>query len=250
MWFRLVWAVVFATATTVAAADLRVLSAGAVESAVRKLAKHYERELGRDVDVTFATGPAISKSLATGTAVDVVIAPAGVIANAIKSSKVDVNTQAEVARVGVGVAVRRGLQSPRVDTVDALREALLRAEGVVYNEASTGKYLEKLFDRMAIVDQLKPKTTRYASAAQVLEHIIRGAKNEIGFGPITEIKDFQAQGITFAGPLPAEVQHYTTYVAAVMSEAHAPDAGRDFIRYLTSAKARQLFAATGVESSR
>lgn len=250
MRFRLALLLALTGVSSAAAADLIVLSAGAVESAVRRLAKHYEREFGRDVDVTFGTGPEITKRLAASAGADVLIAPAGVMAHAAKSGKVVVDTQVEVARVGVGVAVRRGVQAPRVDTADALREALLRADAVVYNEASTGQYLEKLFERMAILDQLKSKTTRYASAAEVLEHVIRGARNDIGFGPITEIKDFAARGITFVGPLPADVQHYTTYVAAVMSDAHAPDAGRDFVRYLTSAKARQLFAAAGVESSR
>jgi len=130
-----------------------------------------------------------------------------------------------------------------------LKEALLRADSVVYNQASTGQYLEKLFERMGVVEQLKAKTTRYPSAAQVMEHIIRGSGYEIGFGPITEIRDFEPKGLIFVAPLPADVQNYTTYVAAVMNDARAPDAGRDFVRYLTSAAARRTFAATGVESS-
>lgn len=230
-----------------AAADLTVLSAGAVESAVRKLAKHYEREFGRDVDVMFGTGPEITTRLSAGAGADVLIAPAAVMKKAAKSEQVVADTQAEVARVGVGVAIRRGGVPPNVATVDSLKESLLRTDSVVYNEASTGQYLEKLFERMGILEQLRPKTTRYVSAAQVLEHVLRGNRNEIGFGPITEIRDFSPKGLTFVGPLPADVQNYTTYIAAVMRDAHAPDAGRDFVRYLTSAAARRTFAATGVQ---
>ena len=238
-----------ASVAAVAAADLTVLSAGAVESAVRKLAKHYEREFSRDVEVVFGTGPEITSRLASGAAADVLIAPAGVMAKAAKSGKVITDTQVEIARVGVGVTVRRGAARPAVATTNALKEALLRADSVVYNQASTGQYLEKLFERMGVVDQLKAKTTRYASAAQVMEHVIRGSGYEIGFGPITEIRDFEPKGLIFVAPLPADAQNYTTYVAAVMSDARAPDAGRDFVRYLTSAAARRTFAATGVESS-
>ncbi len=236
--------------SAVAAADISVLSAGAVESAVRKLAKQYEREFSRDVAVQFGTGPEITKQLASGDVADVLIAPHAVMAKAVKSGRVVVDSQADVARVGVGVVVRRGTPAPNVATVDALKDALLRAESVVYNEASTGQYLEKLFERMGIAEHLRPKTTRYATAAQVLEHVIRrNARNEIGFGPLTEIRDFEPKGVSLVGPLPADVQNYTTYVAGVMSDARAPDAGRDFVRYLTSAAARRTFAATGVESS-
>ena len=249
MRFKLALLAVVAGVTATAAADLAVLSAGAVESAVRTLARHYEHEFGRDVDVTFGTGPEITKRLSGGDSADVLIAPAGVMKRAVKSGRVMADTQVEVARVGVGIAVRRGAPLPGVATVDALKDALLRADSVVYNEASTGQYLEKLFERMGIVEQLKPKTTRYVSAAEVLEHVIRGSRNEIGFGPITEIRDFEPKGLTFVAPLPADVQNYTTYIAAVMSDARAPDGGREFVRYLTSAKARRTFAATGVQSA-
>jgi molybdate transport system substrate-binding protein len=249
MAFKLALLIVTAAVTIADAADLSVISAGAVESAVRKLAKHYEREFSRDVEVMFGTGPEIASRLSAGTNADVLIAPVNVMAKAVKAGKVIADSQADVARVGVGVAVRRGSDVPAVDTVNALKDALLLAGSVVYNEASTGQYLEKLFERMGLMDQLKPKTTRYRSAAQVMEHVIRGKGNEIGFGPITEIKDYAPKGLTFAGPLPADVQNYTTYVAAVMSDARAPDAGRDFVRYLTSAAARRTFAATGVDTS-
>jgi molybdate transport system substrate-binding protein len=251
MGFKLGLLLTFAAgASAVAAADLVVLSAGAVESAILTLAAHYEREVGRDVDVTFGTGPELTKRLAGGGTADVLIAPSSVMAHAVKSGKIVTDTQAEVARVGVGIVVRKGVQPPNVATLDNLREALLRADSVVYNEASTGQYLEKLFERMGILDDLKPKTTRYASAQQVLEHVIRGSRNEIGFGPITEIRDFVPKGLTFVAPLPSEVQHFTTYLAAVMNDARAPDSARDFVRFLTSAKARRTFAATGVELSR
>jgi molybdate transport system substrate-binding protein len=248
--FKLALLLAFTGVSAVTAADLVVFSAGAVESAIRTLANHYEREVGRDVEVSFGTGPELTKRLAAGAAADVLVAPANVMAHAMKSGKVIAETQTEVARVGVGVVVRRGAPSPSVATLDALKDALRRADSVVYNEASTGQYLDKLFERIGILDDIKSKTTRYVSAAQVLEHVIRGSRNEIGFGPITEIRDYEPKGLTFVGPLPSEVQHFTAYLAAVMNDARAPDAARDFVRFLTSAKARRTFAATGVESSR
>jgi molybdate transport system substrate-binding protein len=100
---------------------------------------------------------------------------------------------------------------------------------------------------MGIVEQLRSKTTRYGNAAQVLEHVIAGTGREIGFGPVTEIKSFEPKGVVLVAPLPAEIQNYTTYVAAILRDARAGEAARDFIRYLTTPAARQAFAATGVQ---
>ena len=231
--------------TVAAAASLTVLSAGAVEEAVLRLARQYTREAGPEVAPQFGTGPEIEKRLSSGDAADVLIAPAAVIERAVKSGAVVAGTEMPVARVGAGVTVRRGAPAPDVSTVDALKAALLRADSVVYNQASTGQYLETLFARMGILDQLKSRTTRYGNAAQVFEHVIAGKGNEIGFGPITEIKSFEPKGIVLVAALPEDIQNYTTYVAAVTTRAAAPDAGRAFVRYLTSAAARQVFLATG-----
>jgi molybdate transport system substrate-binding protein len=226
---------------------LTVWSAGAVEEGVLRLTARYEREAGHDVNPQFGTGPELEKRLSSGATADVLIAPSAVVERAINAGRAVTGTEQTIGRVGVGVTVRRGVPRPKVTTVDQLKAALLDAESVVYNQASTGQYLESLFARMGIADQLKSKTTRYGNAAQVLEHVIAGKRREIGFGPITEIKSFEPKGIVLVGPLPADVQNYTTYVAAVLQNTAANEAARDFIRYLTTPAARQAFAATGVQ---
>ena len=234
-----------APAANSAAASVSVLSAGAVEEAVLRLARQYPRDAGREVTTHFGTAPEIEKRLSSGEAADVLIAPAAVIERAVKSGAVVAGTEMPVARVGAGVTVRRGAPAPDVSTVDALKAALLRADSVVYNQASTGQYLEALFARMGILDQLKSRTTRYGNAAQVFEHVIAGKGNEIGFGPITEIKSFEPKGIVLVAALPEDIQNYTTYVAAVTTRSVARDAALAFIRHLTTAPARQVFLATG-----
>ena len=226
---------------------LAVWSAGAVEEGVLRLTARYERDANQDVTTQFGTGPELEKRLSSSATADVLIAPAAVVERAVKAGRAVGGTETPLGRVGVGVTVRRGVQRPDVKTVDSLKAALLDAESVVYNQASTGQYLETLFARMGILDQLKNKTTRYTNAAQVLEHVVAGKRREIGFGPITEIKSLEPKGVVLVGPLPADVQNYTTYVAVVLNHAGAPGAAREFIRYLTTPAARQAFAATGVQ---
>ena len=242
---RLIVLALVATASAVATTpDITILSAGAVEEGIVRLAREYTRDGRREISTHFGTGPEIEKRLASGESVDVLIAPAAVVERAVKAGHVVADTQTPIARVGVGVAVRRGAPQPNVTTVETLKTALLRADSVVYNQASTGLYLEKLFADMGILDQLKPKTTRYGNAARVLEHVIAGRGAEIGFGPITEIKTYEPKGLVLVAPLPTAVQNYTTYVAVVTCGTRAP-AAKDFVRYLTSAEARNTLTATG-----
>jgi molybdate transport system substrate-binding protein len=225
---------------------IRVFSAGAVEEGVLRLAEQYRREKQQGVVTEFGTGPELQARLDNGDAADVLIAPQAVVERAAKAGRVVAGTATPVARVGVGVAVRRGAPKPDVGTVDALRAALLRADSIVYNQASTGQYLETLFAKMGILEALRPRTTRYGNAQRVLEHVIAGSGSEVGFGPITEIKTYEPKGLVLVAPLPDEVQNFTTYSAAVMTGGRA-DAARAFIGHLTTPAARAAFAATGAQ---
>lgn len=227
------------------AAEIKVISGGAIEPGLKAVAAAFEKQSGHRVDITFNTAPQIQKRVGDGERFDVVIAPPAVLDQLAKSGKVRGDGHVPAGRVGVGVTVRSGAAAPAIGTVDALKQALLRADSVVYNQASSGLYLEKLFDKMGIGAELKPKTTRYANGAQVLEHVIKGKGNEIGFGAMTEIKLFEPRGLRLVGPLPAEVQNYTSYSATATPGAAAP-AG-EFVRYLATPAAKTDFAANGVE---
>ena len=135
---------------------------------------------------------------------------------------------------------------PKLATVDEFKQSLLSAESIVYNQASTGIYLESLFERLGISAQLKAKTTRYADFTAVREHVGKGAGNEIGLGAITVIIESASKGLKFVGPLPAEIQNYTTYAATVTVESLARNAAVALLQYLSSPKAKTIFASVGI----
>jgi molybdate transport system substrate-binding protein len=239
---------VFCLAAGVAsAAEIKVLSGGAVEPGLEAFAHQVRREMGHELKIQFNTAPQIAKRLASGDVYDILISPPGVIEAAIKEGKVVADTRVLVGRVGAGIIVRTGASEPDIKTADALKQALLGADSVVYNTASTGIYLDKLFAKMGIAGQLKTKTTRHATGAAVLEHVIKGKGNEIGFGAITEIKLYEAKGLKFVGPLPAEIQNYTSYDAVMMTGATSVDAARAVLRYLATPAAKAAFVSGGVD---
>jgi molybdate transport system substrate-binding protein len=229
------------------AATIEVLSAGAVEPGLAPAAEAFRRETGHEAKIRFATAPAIRQRVGAGEAVDVVIAPPAVLDDLAKLRRVEGDARMPVGKVGVGAAVREGAPQPDIRNVEALKRALLGAETVVYNRASTGLYLEKLFERLGVAEAIAARSVRYPDGASVLEHVAKGTGREIGFGAITEIMLFRDKGLRLVGPLPAEAQNYTVYAAAPATGAANAEAARAFVRFLGGPAGRAIFAAHGVE---
>ena len=227
-----------------AAKEIKLLSAGAVKPGMIKVIEAFRRETGHDVKVAFATAPAITKRIITNDT-DVVIAPPAVLDEWVKAGKATRSGRVAIGRIGVGIMVRAGASLPKIATVDALKQSLLRTESLVYNQASTGIYLEALFEQLGIADQLKAKTTRYPDAAAVLDHVRKGHGDEIGLGATTVIIEGQSTGLKFVGPLPEEIQNYTRY-AAIVTEGSVADAARELMRYLATPAAKKIFTAAGI----
>ena len=150
-----------------------------------------------------------------------------------------------LGRIGVGVMVRAGAPLPKIATVEELRHSLLNAESIVFNQASTGIYIENLFKRLGIDAEVEAKITRYADFAAVRDHVANGQRIEIGFGATTVIIENAANGLRFVGPLPGEIQNYTTYTAALT--ANANEAARALLPYFATPAAKAIFAAAGIQ---
>jgi molybdate transport system substrate-binding protein len=228
------------------AAEIKVLSAGAIEPGLKAAADAFQKSAGHVVQITFNTAPEIRKRISEGESQDVVIAPPAAIEEFSTAGKVT-QERTEVGRVGMGVAVRPGAPVPDISSADALKKSVLEADSIVFNRASTGQYFEGLLKKMGIYEQVEKKTTRYPDGNAVMEHVLKGKGREIGFGPITEILLHRDHGLRLVGPLPGEAQNYTRYSAAVMSNAPSARAAEEFVRYLGTPAAKASFAAAGIE---
>ncbi len=228
-------------------AEIHVLSAGAIEPGLVDAVEAFREESGQDVRITWATTPVIRKRVGGGKTADVVIATRAAVDDFARDGNVLGEKSVYLGHVGIGVVVRRGAPVPDLSSVGALKYAVLDAESVVYNRASSGIYVERMLDEMGVLDRIQAKTSRYGNGPAMMGHLIKGKGREIGFGAIIEIQMFRDKGLMLAGPLPSALQHYTEYLAAPM--AAAPNAGgaEALIRYLASPAAKALFAARGIE---
>ena len=230
---------------TAVAGDLHVLSAGAIEPGLNAAAAAFEKQTGHAVNITFNTAPELKKRMATGSTFDVVIAPPTVLGEFAAAGKL-AETRANVGRVGVGVAVRKGAPRPDITSLATLKQSMLAADALVFNRASTGLYVEGLLKKMHIDEAVEGRTTRYVDGAAVMLHVIKGRGREIGLGAMTEILLYQGKGLELVGPLPAEVQNYTSYSAAPLASSQQQELAQTFVSFLAGSVAKPLFVAAGI----
>jgi len=228
----------------VSAAEITVLSGGAVEPGLNAAAAAFEKATGHAVKITYNTTPQIRKRVGGGDTFDVVIAPPAAAKEFAAAGKVE-EGGVNVGRVGLGVVIRPGAPVPDISNSETIRRTVLEAESIVFNRASSGLYFEGLLKKMGIYEQVEPKSARYATGAEVMEHVLKGKGKEVGFGPITEILQYKEKGLRLIGPLPAEIQNYTSYVAVPMSAGSNKEVAAAFVRFL-GGPGKPLFVAAGI----
>ena len=237
----------FLCATAVQAAEVKILTAGAMKAVVLELVPAFEKETGHKAVVDNDTAGGLAKRIEGGEAFDLAVITPGVIADLAKKGKVVGDTRVNVARVGVGVVVKEGAPLPDVSNVEAFKRALLAAKSVAYIDpasgGSSGIYLTSLFDKLGIAAEIKPKA-KLKQGGYVAELIASG-EAELGLHQISEI--LPVKGVKLVGPLPAEIQNYTTYAAAVGADAKQPDAARALIKLLAGPAAESVLKARGME---
>lgn len=226
---------------------IRILSAGAPKTGVRKCAEAFAAETGLTFEVEFATAPVLRERVESGSAdADLVIAPVAAMADFAEAGHVIAATASQIGSVTAGVAVRNGAPAPDLSTIDTLIEALLGADAVVYNEASSGQYIARMIEDLDLAHVVAPKTVRVPTGAAVMQHLANSSGFVIGFGQITEIRLHENLGIHLVGPLPKAVNKVTTYAAAVLTSAALADPARRLVNFMTSDSGREIFASTGV----
>ena len=239
--------VALSLARSAPAAEITVISGNAIKPGLTPAVSIFEKQTGHVVRITFATTPERRKRIAAGEVFDLVIVPPDVIEEFAKAGKIDAE-RVYVGRAGLGVAIRMGAPAPDVSSAEALRRAVLAADSVVFNRASTGLYFERLLKKMGVYEQIEGKTTRYGDGAEVMEHLRKGKGKgkEIGFGATTEILAYKDKGLRLVGPLPAEIQNYTSYEAVIMSAGTNKEAAAAFVRFLVG-PGKALFVTAGID---
>jgi len=225
------------------AGEIKVMTSGAFKEAYQALVPEFERASGRKVATIQAPSIDMMKRLKGGETVDLVIMAGNSIDELVREGKIVPGSRADLARSGIGVAVRAGASRPDIGSVDALKRALLAAQSVTYSSGPSGVYLAGLFDRLGIAEALKHKV-KQVKGGPVGPLLARG-EAEIGFQQVSEL--LPVAGIDYVGPLPPEVQQITVFSAGLHVAAQEPEGAKSLVKFLTAPEAAPAIRKSGME---
>jgi molybdate transport system substrate-binding protein len=233
-----------------AAAEIKVLTAGAFKQVLLALVPDFEKATGHKVTVENDTVGALSKRIEGGEAFDLAVLTPGAVNDLSSKGKFVAGSGQSLARVGIGVVVKEGAPKPDIGSVDAFKQALRAAKSVAYIDpaagGSSGIYVAGLLDKLGLAAEVKPKAKLIHGGA-VAEHIAKG-EAELGIHQISEI--LPVKGITLVGPLPADIQNYTVYAAGIGANAKESEAAKALLKALSGPAAADVLKSKGMEPAR
>ena len=236
-----------ALAASAQAAEIKVLSAGAVKNIVTELAETFRQETGHTVVLSSGTAGEIRQKVAAGDPADVVFVTDTVLEQLVVTGLLVADSRADIARTGIGVAVREGAPLPDISTPEAFKLTVLAAKSIVYTDpsrgATSGIHFAGVLQRLGIADAVKDKTVLWPGGFAA-EAIVKG-QADLCVHQISEI--LPVRGVTLVGPLPRDLQKITTYSAAVSTQAATPAPARAFIAFVTRPSFKAKFAAAGLD---
>jgi molybdate transport system substrate-binding protein len=231
------------TLTNVQAAELKVLAGGAMTGPLRELATQFKSASGHTVVYRFGTTPELIKLATTGGPFDLGVVPREVFKDAAAQAKFESGPTTDIARVGLGVAVRSGAPKPDISTPEGLKQTLLKAQSIATIPASAaGTQVLRVFETLGISEAMKAKTKAQTGPAQVVEAVARGDA-ELG---VFLVNVLTAPGLDIVGALPASLQQEVIFTAGVSAQTKEAEAAKQFINYLKTTGAAAVIRATGM----
>jgi molybdate transport system substrate-binding protein len=226
------------------AAEVRLIAVGGVKGALDRIIADYTKATGNEVKLTSSSPPMVAQRVASEP-FDVVVQSAPAMDDAAKAGVLKAPTRVAVARGGIGVAVRKGAAVPDISSPDAFKKALMAASSIVVTDPAmpnaSGILTQRILTDAGIMDAIKTKVK--VIGLDPGQQAISKGEAELGFFNISEVRDY----VTYAGPVPAPLQKYTSYEAAVTAKAAAPDAAAAFVKMLASAGEAGQWKAAGLE---
>jgi molybdate transport system substrate-binding protein len=223
--------------------EVRVWTTRALATVLAEVGPEFERTSGSRLRVVSDLPPGFARRAAAGESFDLLISGSATVDEWVRAGRVDAATRTDLARSGIGVAVRAGTPKPDLRTVETFRRALLGAKSIAYLRVGSGIYLDSLFERLDLAGPLAAKARR--PEGDSVATLVAQGQVELGLVVITQI--VTTPGVELAGPLPPEIQSYVTFAAALSSRADSPEVARQLIEFLRGPAAARVIVAQGMQ---
>jgi molybdate transport system substrate-binding protein len=224
---------------------MEILCTNGLKSVLTELAPALERESRGSVALIWGSTVGLVKDIAGGAGGDVAVLTREAIDELVGQGKVAAGSRIDLARSGIGLAVRKGARKPDIGSPDALRRALLEAKSIAHSKTGqSGIYFPTVLERLGISAEVHPKLV-VPEGGTPIGDVVAGGGAEIGIQQISEL--MPVPGIDIVGPLPAPLQKITIFSAGVLSTAKDLKRAKALVDFI-SAASRPLLAAKGLEA--
>src|SRR5262245_36550085 len=244
MMLRALVAAVAAAGTLLQPAAVHVLVSNGMKGSIEELRPQIEKAIGRPLAIEFGSTASLKKRIETGEAFDLTIITTEAIDDLIAKGKLTRASRADVGRSELGIGIRAGAPRPDIRTPAALRKALQEAASVTYPQdgASRGT-IEKMFERMGIGVEMKPKVILAPGSGAATESVAHGRAAMV----ITLFSEIvPTKGVEILGPLPGEYRSDIRFAAATSAASPNAEIGKALIAFLVGPGAAPVLKAKGI----
>ena len=225
---------------------MKILCSNGVKSVMLEILPACERKSGARIETVWGSTMGLQKDIAAGADGDLAVLTAEVIDGLIAEGKAAAGSRADLARSGIGVAVRKGAAKPDIASPEALKRALLAARSVSHSKTGqSGIYFPTVLAKLGISDAMKSKLVGPEGGTPIGEVVARG-EAEIGIQQISEL--LPVPGIEIVGPLPGPLQKITVFSAGVLATAQDQNRAKEVLAFIAQAS-RPLLQAKGLEAA-
>ena len=226
------------------AAEVRVLSAAAMQSVFKDVRDDFQRTTGYNMIIHYGTIGAVNEWTMAGEEADLIIGSSRSMLTLVKARKISARSLTPICRTGIGVVVAKGIEL-HVKSVEDFTRALISTKAVVYADpargGAAGIHVAKVIAQLGLTEQLKPKI-RLGAGGDITEVTLGLGPSALGITQISEIADKPK-----AGPLPEELQNYTVFVAGVPANAPQSEGTAALLKFLRSPKVIAVVKAKGMK---
>jgi molybdate transport system substrate-binding protein len=226
------------------AAELKFTCTHALKAVSLELIPLFERATGHKVAMRFDVVGGVKRQIEAGDVFDVACLNPAMIEDLAKQGKLAAELSANIARAGMGLAVRAGTPKPDIGSVDAVKRTLLAAKSIAYSqEGQSGAYFRSMIERLGIAEQLRDKL-KPTRPGQATAAVTSGEAEMLVVVTSSIVAD---PGVDLVGLLPQELQSYSTFALGVSASTKESEAAQALVRFLTSSEAAPVIKAKGME---
>ena len=231
-------------------AELKIISAGAVRSVISAMIDDYARQTGHTFKFTIGSTGRLREVIASGETADLIIASAPLMRELEETGKIVPGSRTDLGRVGLGMVIREGAAVPDISTPEAVRQTLVAANSIAFTDPKLGGvsylHLMKIAGGFGIAELVTRKGVHATGGNDAVAKVAAG-EGELAVVLVSEI---HAKGAKLVGLLPAELQLWTVYSAALPTSSTEPAHARAFMAALVSPATHHRWTEAGWEPAK